>query len=642
MKRDLNHFWTYVSAIFGATIVVFAIKQIFLLQPFDLVLLENSYFYILLGISLAQVYISHGISKKASEQVVWYDIVFAVFSLVICFYFSYRGYDITSQGWMFAPPHWGITLFSFILCILVLEALRRASGIALFTVCTVFLFYPCIAHKMPGFLEGQGFTFFQTLTFHALSPQSIVGLVMRVVALLLIGYIIIGIVLMHTGGGQFFLDFATSVLGRFRGGAGKVAVLSSALFGSMSGSSISNVVTTGSITIPAMKRSGFPAHYAGAIEACASSGGVLMPPIMGAVAFIMASFLNVPYFTVVVAAIVPSFLYYLGLLIQLDAFAANEGIKGLNPSEISPLKEVLFKGWQFAFALVILVYFLYLRLEAHAPFYAIIFLLAVCMYRKETRLDLKGFVNLLKAIGQLIAELTVTIGAVGFVIGSLSLTGVGAAISGELVSLAGGNVYLMLIFGALASFVLGMGMTTSACYIFLAIILAPGLVSQGFNPLAVHLFVLYWAMASNITPPVALACIPAASIANAKYSKVGFVAMHFGFVKYIVPFIFVLQPALILEGTPKEVIYALITALTGIALASEGLGRNLIGIGKLSTASGLLLTIFGLFVALPLGIWMKVLGLVGTIILVGVLLWRKKEHRKPIAILEENDADQQV
>jgi len=199
-----------------------------------------------------------------------------------------------------------------------------------------------------------------------------------------------------------------------------------------------------------------------------------------------------------------------------------------------------------------------------------------------------------------------------------------------------------LIFGALASFVLGMGMTTSACYIFLAIILAPGLVSQGFNPLAVHLFVLYWAMASNITPPVALACIPAASIANAKYSKVGFVAMHFGFVKYIVPFIFVLQPALILEGTPKEVIYALITALTGIALASEGLGRNLIGIGKLSTASGLLLTIFGLFVALPLGIWMKVLGLVGTIILVGVLLWRKKEHRKPIAILEENDADQQV
>jgi TRAP-type uncharacterized transport system fused permease subunit len=222
-----------------------------------------------------------------------------------------------------------------------------------------------------------------------------------------------------------------------------------------------------------MKRSGFPAHYAGAIEACASSGGVLMPPIMGAAAFIMASFLGIPYLSVVVAAVIPSLLYYMGLLVQLDALAAHEGISGLPASDIPPMKRVLRVGWHYVFALVILIYFLYLRAEAQAPFYTIAFLLAASMVRRETRLDGKKFLELLQGVGRLVGELAVTIGAIGFIIGSLSLTGVGASISGELVSLAGGNVFLMLLFGAMASFILGMGMTTSACYIIFSFSIGP-------------------------------------------------------------------------------------------------------------------------------------------------------------------------
>lgn len=624
MRRDLSKLWANVSTGFGIAILLFSINQIFLLKPFGLLLLENSYLYILSGIALAQIFILYGPTKRTSRSVVWYDIFLASLSLFICLYFAYHGLDITSQGWMFAPPHPGVTVFSFLLCLLVLEALRRAAGFPLFLMCSFFVFYPCFADKMPAFLEGQSLPILQALTFHALSPQSIIGLPMRVVGTLLIGYIIFGVALMETGGGKFFLDFATSVFGKYRGGAGKVAVVSSGLFGSMSGSAISNVITTGSITIPAMKKSGFPPHYAGAIEACASSGGVLMPPIMGAAAFIMASFLGIPYLSVVVAAVIPSLLYYMGLLVQLDALAAHEGIRGLPGSDIPSMKKVLRLGWHYVFALVILIYFLYLRAEAQAPFYTIAFLLAASMLRRETRLDGKKFLELLQGVGRLVGELTVAIGAIGFIIGSLSLTGVGASISGELVSLAGGNVFLMLLFGATASFILGMGMTTSACYIFLAIVLAPGLVSQGFNALAVHLFILYWAMASNITPPVALACFPAASIAKTSYSKVGYVAMHFGFVKYVVPFIFVLTPPLILQGAPREVAYSLLTAFVGVALASEGLGRYMIGIGKLSLPPSALLFVLGLAIALPLGIAANAMALMGAAMTMAILLWLKK------------------
>ncbi len=615
-----------MSAVFGLTILLVAVYQIFLLAPTGFTLQENSYFYILLGVALAQVFIITKPIAKAGDKVPWYDLLMGTASLGICLYFAWNGMAITSEGWMFAPPNNGVVACALVLCLLVLEALRRSAGIALFFVCLFFLFYPTFADIMPSFLEGQSLPISSTLTFHVLSPQSLVGIPIRVVCTLLIGYIIFGIVLNNTGGGQFFLDFAISLFGRFRGGAGKVAVVASALFGSMSGSAISNVITTGAITIPAMKKSGFPAAYAGAIEACSSTGGVLMPPIMGAAAFLMAQFLGVPYLEVVVAAIVPSFLYYLGLIIQLDAIAATLGIKGLAPSEIPRFGKVLINGWPYLAVFMVLIYFLYQRVEAQAPFYAILFMMICLLIRKSTRLRPGDFWNLLAKIGENVGELTVTIGAVGFVIGSMSLTGVGASISGELVALAGGNVYLMLLLGAVTSFILGMGMTTSACYIFLAIVLAPGLVSQGFNALAVHLFILYWAMISNITPPVAMACFPAANLAEAPYMKVGKSAVYFGFAIYLVPFIFVLEPSLMFQGSAGQCFYHILTAIIGVFLIASGLGRYMMGVGKLPMAGALLLVPLGLCIAWPLALTYTALALAGTVILLAVIHFKGRSN----------------
>lgn len=632
MRRSLTKFWGGLVIAFAIAVILVAVNQIFLISPFGFILIETAYLHLLLGICLALVFIGYSPTKRPAKGIPWYDVLFACLSLAICSYFAYYGLEILYQGWMFAPPHMGVTVSTVILGLLVLEALRRVAGLPLLLICTFFLFYPSFAGHMPGFLEGHQLPVVQTMTFHSLSPQSIVGLPMRVVATLLIGYMIFGVVLLHTGGGKFFLDLASALFGRFRGGTAKVAVVASSLFGSMSGSAISNVITTGSITIPAMKKAGFKPHYAGAVEACASTGGILMPPIMGAAAFLMASFLSIPYLSVVMAAIIPSILYYVGLFLQVDGFAAKEGIKGLPASEIPSLKKVLREGWFYIFSLFILVYFLFLRREPEAPFYAMAFLIAAAMIRKETRLDLKSFLRLLKEVGLFYGELTIIIGAVGFIIGALALTGVGATLSNELVGLAAGNVYLMLVFGAAASFVLGMGMTTSACYIFLAIVLAPGLEAQGFNVMAVHLFILYWAMASNITPPVALATFPAATISGAKAMKIGFTTVRLGVVLYIVPFLFVLSPSLILQGSPAEFAYAFSAALVGLALAAAGLGRYLMGIGELPLLPAIALIVLGLLVALPLGIQINVLALACAVIMIGVLLWRRRSSSKEKAV----------
>ena len=628
MIRDLPKFWRGIIFIFCIASLFFIVNQIFLLKPFGFMLLESSYLHLILGIFLALAFIIYSPTKRPSKGVPWYDIILSSLSLVICAYFSYRGLEILMEGWMFQPPSMAINVICIVIPLLVLEALRRVSGFPLLVICSFFFLYPIIAGYMPGFLEGYNLPFLGVVAFHSLSPQSIIGLPMRVVALIVVGYILLGVVLMNTGGGKFFLDLASALFGRFRGGTAKVAVVASSLFGSMSGSVIPNVLTTGSITIPAMKKSGFTPHYAGAVEACASTGGCLMPPIMGAAAFLMASFLGVPYLFVVIAAIIPSILYYVGLFLQVDGFAAKEGIRGLPPSEIPSLKKVLREGWFYIFTLLLLVYFLYLRWTPQAPFYAMLFLLAVTMMRKETRFDFRGFVGLVENTARIMCELVIILGAVGIIVGSLALTGLGSSFSRELIALAGGNTILALVFGATASYILGMGMTVSACYVFLAIVLAPGLVSQGFNAMAVHLFILYWGMVSYITPPVALATFPAGSISGAKPSKIGFTSMRLGAVLYIVPFLFVLNPSLILQGSPTEIVYAIFTALVGLALATAGLGRYLMGIGNLPLLPAIALVVLGLLVALPLGIQINVLALVCAVIMIGVLLWRRRSSSK--------------
>jgi len=416
-----------------------------------------------------------------------------------------------------------------------------------------------------------------------------------------IGFVGFGVVLQHTGGGQFFLNLAFAILGKQRGGPAKVAIVSSGLMGSMSGSVVTNVLTTGQLTIPAMRKSGMASHVAGGVEACASTGGVLLPPIMGSTAFVMATLLDIAYIDVAAAAALPAFLYFASLYLQIDAYAGREGVVGLAAEDIPSLSKTIAEGWFYLGAFALLIFLLiFLQQESIAPYYATAALLVLNQFSPQHRLDLSGAVDLMYSVGKLLIELVVVLAGVGLIVGSLSLTGLSGTLVNDLLSMAGNDIGLLLFMGAVTSFVLGIGMTVTAAYIFLAVVLAPALVSQNLDPLSVHLFILYWAMLSYITPPVALGAYAAASIAEANPLQTGFAAMRLGSVIYIIPFIFVLDVAFILQGPWHASAQVVAEAILGVWLICAGLQGYMAGLGRLdSSLVRWLISLGGLAVAMP-------------------------------------------
>jgi TRAP transporter 4TM/12TM fusion protein len=581
----------------GAIGIVLTINQTFNLNLFGQPIIDTSFYYILLGLFLSLAFLAYPAHRGARGGIPLYDWGLFAITLGCTGFLAYNGGRIVAEGWDIAAPD-DATIIAAVVCALALEALRRAAGLILFGLCLAFGLYPLFSESMPGFMWGPSMGLEETVRAHAMGVESIIGVPMRTIASLLVGFLIFGSALVVTGGGEFFMALATALMGRSRGGPAKVAILSSGFFGSLSGSVISNVVTTGQITIPTMKRTGYPPHYAGAIEACASTGGALMPPVMGAVAFIMAEFLNVPYSTVMLAAVVPALLYYGALLLQADHYAARNGLRGQPASEIPKLGPVFRQGWHFLFSLALLTYLLLvMKREALAPYIATAVLLATTMLFGQKRFGLAGLRDLTIDTTRNIVNIVAILAGVGFIVGALSYTGVGGAFARELLQFAGGNVYLLLIIGAFTSFILGMGMTSSACYIFLAVTLAPALVGAGLNPVASHLFILYWGLISFITPPVALAAIAAAAIARADSWQTGVWAMRLGMVNFIVPFLFVLNPTLILFGAPMDIAHDVTTAAVAVwmlAAAAEGwlYGAGPIGwparIGLLIGAAGML------------------------------------------------------
>jgi TRAP transporter 4TM/12TM fusion protein len=513
---------------------------------------------------------------------------------------------------------------------LLIEIGRRTGGIAIFIITIVISLFPTYADMVPNIISGVPQTLGDTAAFHMMSVESLLGIPMRAFGTLVFGFLIFGVAMQYTGAGAFFINFAFALLGKVRGGPAKVAIFSSGLFGSMSGSVVSNVLTTGCMTIPAMKKIGFKPAYAGGVEACASTGGVLMPPIMGATAFVMASFLNVPYVEVVIAATIPSLLYYFGLFMQIDAYAARRGMKGLPASELPSLWQTVKEGWYYIFAFLALIYMLLiLQQEATAPFYATALLLGINQISAKHRMNWAKFKAFFFGTGILFAELCGILAAIGLIVGSLSLTGMAGTLTNDLVFIAGGNVLMLLVMGALTSFILGMGMTVTACYIFLAVILAPALIKAGLNPMGVHLFLMYWGMISFITPPVAIGAFVAAGLAKAPPMQTGMEAMRLGIVIYIVPFFFVFNPALLFQGEATEIAIVVGTAILGVIVISGALQGYLLQVGDLGSGpvslfARLLIFAGGLFLAAPGGTFglghLELLALSAAAILPGLLL----------------------
>lgn len=604
--RELPHKWQMVMAAMTACAIALAINQIFNLGFFvGYVMLDSRYMYLITGIMLSMVFITFPANKNSPHHVPWYDIVIMVVIGIIFSYFAYFAERIVLEAWEYAAPDIGIYL-ALVTWVIVLEAGRRAGGWPVFAIVLVFSLYPTFADSLPDVVAALSIPVHEVAMFHVMGEESLFGIPMRVFAQLVFGFLIFGISLQYTGGGPFFINFAFALLGHLRGGPAKVSIFSSGLMGSMSGGPISNVLTTGPLSIPAMRRVGFSKEYAAGVEACASTGGVFMPPIMGATAFVMASFLNVSYTTVAVAAIVPSVLYFFGLYMQIDAYAARENLEGLPKEELPKLGQVFKEGWYFIFVFAALIFMLvYLQREAVAPFYATAMLLVINQFTMH-KLTLEKFMRLVATMGKLLAELAGILAAIGLIIGGLAVTGIAGTIANDLVYLAGDNVLVLLMMGALTSFILGIGMTVTAAYIFLAIVLVPALTNSGLDPLASHMFVMYWGMLSFITPPVALAAFAAASVAQVSPMRAGVEAMRLGAIIYFVPFFFVFNPALLLQGSAMENIQAISTALVGVALVSAALQGYLIGLGRLGKGSSgmamrILIGLSGLTLALPAG-----------------------------------------
>ncbi|MFC1593180.1 TRAP transporter permease, partial [Candidatus Omnitrophota bacterium] len=558
-----------------------AIIYIFNIRILGKTIIASGYLYLLQSLIMPLVFLVNPARPSHKHRLPWYDIIFSILCFVIPFYLFLNAIEIMIQGWELRAPTVAY-IMALVYWPLILEAARRTVGLFFCIFLSVVSIYPLFASIAPGMFKASNLSIHRLASFHLFSGDSIMGLPMNIVGTMFIGFLLFASTLVATGASKAFLDFAMAIFGSVRGGTAKVGVVSSALVASLSGGAVTNIMVTGPITIPAMKRTGYPPYYAAAIEACASTGGVLMPPVMGAAAFLMASFLNIPYFNVMVAALVPISLYYVGLFMQADGFAAKAGIKGIPRSELPPLKRSILQMLPYVAAIVILVILLaYLRRAAQAPFYGIVFLIVATIIRKETRMGLKGFINLFEEAGRLLVQIVPVLAGVGFVLGSLLITGIAPTLSSTLADLAGGNVILLVVMAGIASFILGMGLTVSACYVILAVLVAPSLVKLGLDALAVHLFVLYCAMLSFITPPVAIGSYAAAILAGASFMKVGFQSVRLGAVIFIIPFLFIWNPAFILHGSPLQIILTVVTGLLGVIVLASGLEGYLVGAGRL-------------------------------------------------------------
>ncbi len=453
------------------------------------------------------------------------------------------------------------------LLVALIEALRRTAGWPLTAIILLFIAYGLFGNLMPGNFQALSVAPERLAVQLALDTNGVLGTPLMIAATVVVVFVAFGRLLEHLGGAAFFTDAAALAMGRFRGGAAKIAILASSLFGSISGSAVSNVATTGVVTIPLMRRAGFKPQTSAGIEAVASTGGQLMPPVMGASAFLMAEFLEIPYAEVVVAALVPALLYYLALFLLADLTAARDAIGGVSAtvgSDPIPLR----RGWPFLLPFVALVAALFVLnyQPATAGLVAGGVLLVVAPLLPNGLVYLRPALlwHALSKAGGALAQILVVTAAAGIVIGVLNETGLSFGLTISLTSLAGESTLALLVLAAGVSIVLGMGMPTVAVYVLLAALVAPALVRLGIEPIAAHLFVLYFGMMSMITPPVAIAAFAAASVGGADPMRTGFEAMKFGWPAYVLPFAFALNPALILQGGGAT------ASLLGVSTAAAG------------------------------------------------------------------------
>ena len=468
-------------------------------------------------------------------------------------------------------------LLGIALVVAIWDVTRRTIGWPIVIISAIFALYAYLGPYMPGALSHRGYNLTRIISHFYIGTNGIFGTPLGTASTMVIMFIIFGAFLEASGGASFFMDLAIALTGKSRGGPAKAAVVSSALMGTISGSAASNVVTTGTFTIPLMKRTGYSSHVAGAIEAVASTGGQIMPPVMGAAAFIMAEMIGIPYRTIALAAVIPAALYYITCFGMVHFEAVKTGVHGLKSEEIPVLKQVWSKNWHTLISVVVLIGSLAMGYSAmRSALYGTIAAIVCSFFRRHTRLTLKKLVDALVSSSENVVAVVIACACAGIIIGSVSLTGLGLKLSSLIIAASGGHLLLALVFTLIVLIILGMGMPTAAAYIMVATLVAPGLVDMGLTMLQAHMFCLYGAVLSAITPPVALAAYAASGIAKANPLKIGFTACKIGVVAFIIPFFFAYQQALLWVGSAPEILLAFCTAAIGslgLAVGMEGCYR---------------------------------------------------------------------
>jgi TRAP transporter 4TM/12TM fusion protein len=550
------------------------------------------------GLICILVYLLYPPSKKMSRNNLrWYDILPIIIIIAGCSYIAIWADALMAEGRLLAYPF--EVVMASLLFIVVIEAVRRVIGLTLCFIIVFFFFYAVYSNYFPGFLKSTGFSYSMVFGFMYLSAEGFWGLIIGIVSTIVAGFIIFGAFLRALDASQFFNDLALAAAGNLRGGAAKAAVLASTFFGSISGSTAANVATTGQITIPLMKRTGYEKNYAGAVEATASLAGMFMPPVMGATAFLIAEFLQMSYWSVCVAAFLPAMAYYATLLGQVDLEAAKIGLKGIPREELPSLRKTLMGGWHFLLPFALLLFLLGgLRYSAQTTIiYTLVALIFVSSFKKKTRLTLKKFLIAMEDSARGMLQIIPLCTAIGILVGAIYMTGAGTKFASEILSISGGRLSVLLIMTGLAAFILGMGMTAVGVYILTVVLLAPALIKAGVEPIAAHLFLFYFGCLSFITPPVCVDAYIAAGISGGTPFRTGFRAMRLGFAAYLVPWAFIFNPGILMIGSAFQIILAFFFVTLGaLTMGVVFEGFFLI---RLNIWERVLLTLSGLCIFIP-------------------------------------------
>lgn len=503
----------------------------------------------------------------------WYDVLFSLLALSTTIYIFIEYLGVVRRGGL--PNQWDL-IFAAILVVLVLEAARRVTGWALPSLAIIFIGYALFGRKMPGLFAHRGYEWDQLVNFLYVTTEGVYGTAIGVSATYIFLFILFGAFLAKSGMGQFFNDIALAIAGHTKGGPAKVAVIASGFLGSINGAAIANVVTTGAFTIPLMKKIGYKKNFAGAVEASASVGGQILPPIMGAAAFIMAEILGIPYSQIALAALLPALLFYIGVITQVHLRASKEGLQGMKREDLPRVIDVLKERGHLLIPLIFLVYMLFFsgKTIIYSAFLTIIVTVIVSMLRKTTRMTVKDIVDALEMGARSALGVAIACAAVGIIVGVATITGFGLKLANGIVVLGGESLFLTLVFTMIASIVLGMGLPSIPTYIITATMAAPALVQLGIEPFVAHLFVFYFGIFANLTPPVALAAFAAAGVSGGDAMKTGFISMKLAVAGFIVPFMFVYNSSLLLIDTTLVtgivVIITSITAVVMLGTAVEG------------------------------------------------------------------------